>query len=224
MMLITLVRSIILYLLLILTVRFMGKRQIGQLQPGELVITILISEIAVIPMQDNDIPMTHSILALLLLASFEIIMSVMALKSAKIRKILQGNSVVIIKDGVVQQKQLKKLRYTIDDLLEALRQQGVFNISDVQYAIAETDGSLSILLKPEKRSVAIENTNFSPNDDGLKTVIIADGKIIKTELKNLGISREALKTQLAEKGLIAKNILLMETDKNGNINIIRREE
>ncbi len=202
----------------------MGKRQIGQLQPGELVVTILISEIAVIPMQDNDIPMAHSILALLLLAAFEIIMSAVALKSSGIRRLLQGNSVMIIKDGVLDQKQLKKLRYTIDDLLETLRQKNVFDISEVQYAIAETDGTLSILLKPEKRTVTIQNAGIQPPDDAFKSVLIADGEIIKNELNKIGMSQSELMSKLKQNGLSAKDVLLLETDKNGNINIIRKEE
>ncbi|MBQ8209840.1 MAG: DUF421 domain-containing protein [Clostridia bacterium] len=223
-MLITLARSVILYLLLIFTVRLMGKRQIGQLQPGELVITILISEIAVIPMQDNDLPMAHSVLALLLLAAFEIIMSAVALKSSKIRRLLQGNSVIIIKDGVLDQKQLKKLRYTIDDLLEALRQKNVFDISEVQYAIAETDGTLSILLKPEKRTVTIENAKLKPTDDAFKSVLVADGEILNAELESIGMTKTQLKAMLNGKGLSVKNILLLETDKNGNTNIIEKEK
>lgn len=222
-MLITLARSVILYLLLIFTVRLMGKRQIGQLQPGELVITILISEIAVIPMQDNDLPMVHSILALLLLAAFEIIMSAVALKSSKVRQLLQGNSVIIIKDGVLDQKQLKKLRYTMDDLLEALRQKNVFDISEVQYAIAETDGTLSVLLKPEKRVVTTGDAGLKKSDDAFKTVLIADGKIIKNELKNTGMSQAELNNKLNQKGLSVKKVLLLETDKNGNMNIIEKE-
>lgn len=222
-MLITLARSVILYLLLILAVRLMGKRQIGQLQPFELVITILISEIAAIPLQDNDIPMAHSILALFLLAAFEIITSTLALKSSGIRRLLQGNSVIIIKDGVLDQKQLKRLRYTVDDLLEAMRQKNVFDISEVQYAIAETDGTLSILLKPESRPATVENTGAKPSDNTFKTVLIADGEIIKNELKSMGMSQTELKDKLKEKGLTVKEVLLFETDQNGNTNIIRKE-
>lgn len=222
-MLISLARSVILYLLLIFTVRLMGKRQIGQLQPVELVITILISEIAVVPMQDNDLPMINSIFALLLLASFEIIISAVALKSTKVRQVLQGNSVIIIKDGVLDQKQLKKLRYTMDDLLESLRQKNVFDISEVQYAIAETDGTLSVLLKPEKRGVTVGDAGLKLSDDALKTVLVADGEILKKELENIGISEAELDDELKHKGLSVKDVLLFEKDKNGNMNIIKKD-
>ena len=120
-MLTSFVRTIILYFFLTVVIRLMGKRQIAQLQPGELVITIMLSEIAAIPMQDNDTPLMNSVMAVLLLASFEIIMSVISMKSIKARNLLQGNPVVIIKDGVIDQKLIKDLRYTVDDILEALR-------------------------------------------------------------------------------------------------------
>ena len=222
-MLISLVRGTILYLLLIFTVRLMGKRQIGQLQPGELVITIMISEIAVIPMQDNDLPLIHSILALFLLAAFEIIISVTALKSTKLRQLLQGNSIIIIKDGTIDQKQLKRLRYTIDDLLEALRQKDVFDISDVQYAIVETNGALSVLLKPEKRPVTTGDASLKPSDNAFKTVLISDGEILKHELENAGMTESQLKAETESRNLQIKNILLYEADKNGNTNIIRKD-
>ena len=222
-MLTTMIRTLILYALLIIIMRIMGKRQIGQLQPGELVITILISEIAAIPMQDNDIPMINSVIAVLLLAAFEIIISAVSMKSIKFRSLLQGNSIVIIRDGVLDQKQLKRLRYTVDDLLEALRQKDVFDISDVQYAIAETDGTLSILLKPEKRGVTVEDASLESDNTALQCVIISDGRIIESDMGDCGMNTEKLNILLAEKGLDPKKILLMSSDINGNINIIEKE-
>ncbi len=223
-MLITLARTVILYVLLIFTVRLMGKRQIGQLQPSELVITILISEIAVIPMQDNDLPMVHSILALLLLASFEIIMSAVVIKSGKIRKLLQGNSVVLIRDGMLDQKQLARLRYTVDDLLEALRQKNVFDISEVQYAIAETDGTLSVLLKPEKRPITVDAAGLPPSNDSFKNVIISDGKVITVEMPKCGMTKDKLDLILQQRGLKIENVFLLAIDKNGNMNIVEKDE
>lgn len=223
-MLTTMMRTLILYVLLIIIMRIMGKRQIGQLQPGELVITILISEIAAIPMQDNDIPMINSVIAVLLLAAFEIIISAVSMKSIRFRSILQGNSIVIIKNGKLDQKQLRRLRYTVDDLLEALRQKDVFNISDVQYAVAETDGTLSVLLKPEKRGVTMSAAKLKAENSGLQCIVISDGKIIETELKNCGMTTEKLKMLLDQKGLDPKKILLMSSDINGNVNIIEKEQ
>ena len=149
-MLVTLLRTIILYILVLITIRVLGKRQVGELQPADLVLTILLSEILVIPMQDPEIPLVHTFIPVLLLIGFEIVISVISLKSLRFRTLLQGNSLIVIRNGVVDQKQLQRLRFTVDDLLEALRKKDVFDITTVQYAIVETDGTLSVLLKPEK--------------------------------------------------------------------------
>ncbi len=223
-MLVTMIRTLILYILLIIIMRIMGKRQIGELQPGELVITILISEIAAIPMQDNDIPLINSVIAVLLLAAFEIIISAISMKSVKFRSLLQGNSVVIIKDGVLDQERLRQLRYTVDDLLEALRQKDVFDIGDVQYAVAETDGTLSVLLKPEKRGVTVGDARLKASNEGLQCVIISDGQMVETAMGNCDMTKDKLNDILERKGLDLKNILLMSSDKNGNFNIIEKEQ
>lgn len=223
-MIITILRTVILYSLLIMIMRIMGKRQIGQLQPGELVITILISEIAAVPMQDNDIPMINSVISVLLLASFEIITSVLCMKSIKLRSLLQGNSLVIIRNGVLDQKQIKRLRYTVDDILEALRQKDIFDISDVQYAIAETDGTLSILLKPEKREVTIGDMDLPQKGGGLQCVLISDGRVIRSEFKDCGMNEEKLKKLLKSEKLSPREILLLTADAQGNTNIIKKEK
>ena len=146
-MVLTILRIFILYVLATAAVRIMGKRQIGELQPSELVITILLSEIAAIPMQDTDIPLLNSVVAVLLLVAFEIISSVISMKSRGARRLLEGNAVTVIRDGKIDQKEIKRLRYTVDDLLTALRQKDVFVLSDVTYAIVETNGTLSVVKK-----------------------------------------------------------------------------
>lgn len=220
----TILRTAILYVLLIFIMRIMGKRQIGQLQPGELVITILISEIAAVPMQDNDIPMLNSVISVLLLAAFEIITSAISMKSIKVRSLLQGNSLVVIRNGVLDQKQIKRLRYTIDDILEALRQKDVFDIADVQYAIAETDGSLSVLLKPEKRPLSIGDADIEPKKSGLQCVMISDGKIIRSEFKDCGMTDKKLKNLLKEKKINPRNVMLLTIDETGKMNMIERDK
>ena len=182
-MLVTLVRALILYILIIVCMRIMGKRQLGELQPTELVITILLSEIAAIPMQDNALPLGNSIVAVLLLVALEVINSVVVLKSSKCRSLLQGNSLVVIRDGVVDQKQLKRLRFTMDDLFDQLRQKDVFDISDVRYAIVETNGQLSVMLKPEKETVTAEMADLPNETKGLLCMVINDGKFLKRSFK-----------------------------------------
>ncbi len=223
-MLTSFVRTVILYFFLTAVIRLMGKRQIAQLQPGELVITIMLSEIAAIPMQDNDTPLMNSLTAVLLLASFEIIMSVIGMKSIKARNLLQGNPVVVIRDGVIDQKLIKDLRYTVDDILEALRQKDIFDISEVQYAIAETNGVLSVMKKPAEENVKRKDLNIPAEDAGMPCVVVSDGRIIKTDFSLCNTNEEQLKKTIEKKKTSPENILLMTQTKSGRVNIIKKEK
>ena len=215
-------RTMIIYFFLIFILRVMGKRQIGQLQPVELVITIMISEIAVNPLDDPDTSLLNAIIPVCVLAILEISVSFIALKSVRIRTIIQGSSVIVIKNGKPDVKQMKKLRYSTDDLLEALRQKDVFDINDVQYAIAETDGSLSVLLKPEKRTATAENVNAETESTSLPRVLITDGRLISTQVEKSRLSEKDIEKILKKKHLQRKDVLLFTADENGNINIIEK--
>lgn len=223
-MLVTLVRAFILYILIILCMRIMGKRQLGELQPTELVITILLSEIAAVPMQDNDLPLGNSIIAVLLLVALEIVNSVISLKSSKLRSILEGNSLVVVRDGVIDQKQLKRLRFSVDDLLDQLRQKDVFDISDVRYAIVETNGQLSVMLKPEKENVTAGMMNVENNPKGLLCMVVNDGRMLKRTFKECDMSEEKLNRILKNKNVDIDDILFMLADNYGNYTIVRKDE
>lgn len=223
-MLITLFRTIILYILVLITIRILGKRQVGELQPADLVLTILLSEILVIPMQDPEIPLIHTVIPVLLLIGFEIVISVISLKSLRFRTLLQGNSLIVIRNGVVDQKQLQRLRFTIDDLLEALRKKDVFDITTVQYAIVETDGTLSVLLKPEHTVPAAGNLKVQLPDNGMPTVIISDGKIVETDFKECNMTPEKMDKLIQKKHIVVKDVLLMTMDKNGNTHMIKKAD
>ncbi len=220
---VTLIRAAILYIFVILMVKLMGKRQIGQLQPAEFVITILISEIVTVPMQDNSLPLLSSIIAVLLLVSLEILLSAASMKFMKLRTAVEGNSIIVIRDGAIDQKQLKRLRLTVDDLTEALRQKDVFDVNDVQFAIVETNGSLSVLLKPEKQTVTAEMLNIQPSDSGMACTVISDGEIKKSAFKECNLTEDKLLKIIKSKALSPKDIMLMTADKNGRINIVRRD-
>ena len=166
-MIISLIRAIILYATAILLIRLMGKRQIGELQPSELVITMLISEVASLPMQDNTIPMFNAIVALFILVSLEILSSALSLRFHKIRTVMQGHPVIIIRNGKIDIDALKKLRISINDLLSALRQKDVFEISQVSYAIFETNGKISVLLNPQDRNATASDLNLAPENNGM---------------------------------------------------------
>lgn len=217
------IRTLILLLAVVSVLRAMGKRQIGQLQPAELVVTILLSEIAAAPMEDNDIPLGNTLIAVLVLSGAEILMSALSMKSLKMRTLLQGHCVMVIKNGVLDQKQMERLRFTLDDLLEALRQKNVFDISEVEYAIVETDGTLSVLPKPEKRNVIKADMKLSAADNGIACVLVKDGKIIRSFFSECGMTDKKLEKAIKNSGHLLKDILLLTCDKSGSINIIVKE-
>ena len=222
-MFVTLIRTVILYIFAIASVRVMGKRQIGELQPSDLVVTLLISQIISIPIQDTDIPLVNTLIPIFLLVGFEIITSVFNMKSIKFRTFMQGHPVVIINDGVLNQKLLKELRFTVDDLLESLRQKDVFDISQVQYAIVETNGQISVLLKAEHDTVTRDDLNLEPDPQGFKCPVIIDGKIVTQDFKICNTTIEKVEKTVKKEKLQIKDVLLMTIDATGNHTIIRKE-
>ena len=222
-MLISIIRVTIIYLFVTIAVRIMGKRNIGELQPTELVITLLLSEIASIPIEDNSIPLINSLIPVMLLISFEILNSVICMKSAKFRSLSDGNALLIIKDGKLDQKQLKKLRYTVDDVLSGLRQKDVFDIKEVKYAIIETNGTLSVLLKPEYQNSTKSDVKVKIKDDGFTCPVIIDGVVINKNLSVLNLNKDDIEKILKKKNVHKKNIFLMNIDTDNNTEIILKE-
>ncbi len=222
-MFVTLIRTVILYIFAIVSIRIMGKRQIGELQPSDLVVTLLISQIISIPIQDTDIPLVNTIIPICLLVGFEILTSVFNMKSIKFRSFMQGNPVVIINDGVLNQKLLQELRFTVDDLLESLRQKDVFDISQVQYAIVETNGQLSVLLKPEHDTVTRDDLNLKPEPQGYKCPVIIDGKFVTQDFSICNTNKKKIEKITRKENLQIQDILLMTVDATGNHTIIRKD-
>lgn len=198
----------------------MGKRQIGDLQPSELVITLLISEIAAIPLQDTSQPILNGITSIFVLVILEIFVSLLSLKSQKIRQLLSGKSVVVIKNGVIDQKAMKSVRMTVLDLIELLRTQDVFDINKVLYAVLEVNGELSILLKSSEQNVTLNDLNISRQEEFLPLPVISDGVIMTESLKSLNIDYKDLKGYL--NGVSVSDVFLMTLDRKGNKNIIKR--
>ena len=213
-MLTTIVRTVILYAVVNVSVRLMGKRQIGELQPAELVITILISEIAAIPIQDNAIQLINSIIPVAVLVGLEIISSAVSLKSLKFRYLSEGHAVAVIKNGKIDFEAMKSLRFSLDDLISALRQKDVFDISEVECAVMETNGVLSVLLKPECRTVTAGDAGINTDDCGLMHYPVIDGRIIKDTLGACALDKEALEHILRKDGVKKEEIILMSVDKN----------
>ena len=222
-MLTTIIRVVILYLFVSAAIRIMGKRNIGELQPTELVITLLLSEFASIPIEDNSVPLINSLIPVMILISLEIINSVISMKSTKFRNISDGNALLIIKDGKLDQKQLKKLRFTVDDVLSALRQKDVFDINEVAYAIIETNGTLSVLLKTQFQNATKQDVKVKTKNDGYTCPVIIDGVVLKKNLDILEINKEDIEKILEKKKVNKKQVFLMNIDKNKNTEIILKE-
>ena len=221
---VTLVRAVILYVMVIFLIRLMGKRQIGELQPSELAVTILVSEIASIPMQDNSIPILNSVIALFVLVAFEIISSALSLKSPKVRSYIQGHPVIVIRDGTIDYKALKKLRMTVNDLISALRQKDVFDFSQISYAIFETNGKISVLLKPEYRNSTASDVNIYSEDKGMPFAVICDGEILEDVVKDAGYNLTEIKKMVLSSKLSADKILIMSVDSSGVSYLARKED
>lgn len=219
-----LLRGVIVYITVIISVRLMGKRQIGELQPAELVTTFLLSEIASMPLQNKDISLATCIVLIFMIVGSEIIFSVLAVKSRLFRILTQGSSALVIKDGKLLQKKLSQIRYSIDDLLESLRLKDVFDISEVKYAYVETNGSLSVMLKDGSKPVTRRDLKLPVESTPLPCLVISDGKIIDKDFSLCSMTEEKLEKILKKNNVRAEDIFIMTADKSGNYNIIRKEQ
>ena len=216
------IRTLILYIILTLGIRLMGKRQIGDMQPNELVVTLVISEIAAIPLQDTDQPILNGICSIFGLVVLEILLSVLAMKNMAVRRLISGQSVIIIRDGVIDQTAMKKVRMTILDLIELLRGQDVFEIEDVAFAVLEVNGDLNVLLKSQKQTLTPKDMNLTPNSATLPLPVISDGKIISDTLNNFEISKEELNKLLERERVKLKDVFLMTIDKDRKTTLIKK--
>ncbi len=214
-MLISFVRTIITYVLVVIAVRIMGKRQVGQLEPTELVVTLMISDLATIPLGHVSIPLVHGIVPILTLIIAEATLSFVDLKSRRFRKFMSGTPIVVIKDGKMCEKAMEKLRFNIDDLLEMLRMQGNTDINEIKYAILETSGNLSVI---PKTRIKAEEINYS----GLPFMFICDGSISPKALELYNKNDDWLKKQL--KGAEISEILFAGVDENGKFYLQKRDK
>jgi len=202
-MILIIIRTLILYLTTVLLLRLMGKRQIGQLQPYELVVIIMISELASIPMQNTGIPLFNGIIPIFLLVAAEITLSLISLKSEKARGVIAGQPSVLIENSRILEAELRRLRLNINELLEQLRQKGVFDVADVEYAILETSGELSVILKSAKRPVQPQDMDIWPDYEGLPVTLIIDGRVIEANLAKANRDMAWLERQLDKSWLRA---------------------
>ena len=223
-MLITFVRAIILYLIVLVVMRLMGKREIGQLQPFELAISIMIADLASIPMSELGIPISNGIIPILGLLVMYMFISILNMKSVNFRKIMSGQPAILIYRGKIDEKVLKRESITINELQERLRVDNIFNLGDVEYAILETNGELTVIQKPEKRPLTPQDMNIVPEYEGIPYDLVVEGKIMHENLKALGKDKKWIEKQLKEFGAVPKNTLIATIDGKGQFFCQKKEK
>ncbi|KZL90126.1 DUF421 domain-containing protein [Clostridium magnum] len=215
-MFIVLIRTIVLYILVITSMRLMGKKQIGELEPFELAIAIMVSELASLPMQDTRIPIMHGIIPIITLLTLQALASILELKSEKLRIFFSGKPSVIINEGKLNIKELEKERFNLNDLMEELRLQGYYNLEDIQYAILETSGQLSIIPKTELSPATKADLNLKPDQDILPVTLILDGRINCNNLKIINKDKHWLKQQLKKNNILShEHVFIAMLDSKG---------
>ena len=216
-MIVTFIRVSILYILVLVIMRLMGKREIGQMQPFELVIAIMIADLASIPMSDTGVSIFNGIIPILALLLFQLIISFINLKSITLRKVICGKPQLLIYRGRIDEYALKKEKITINELQERLRQKDIYTLGDVEYAILETNGEISVIQKPEKRNTIPEDFNIVPEYEGIPYDLVVDGKIMYDNLKSIGKNEIWLKKQLEKFKIKAQDALIVTFDGKGQI-------
>ena len=220
---IILIRTLILYGIVIFSVRMMGKRQIGELQPSELVVAILISNIATLALEEVEIPLMHGVLPILLLVCFEVLTSCLSLRSVRIRRWISGSPKIIIRDGEIDQEMLHTLRFSIDDMMTALRMKGIFSVEEVQYAVVETNGSVSVCQKTAQQPATKEDVHTAGRSLDPPQIIIADGCLRENGLAAIGQDRQWLDTILRTAELAQRDVFLLTADSACRYHLVRQE-
>ena len=214
-MLITFFRSVILYILVLIVMRIMGKREIGQLQPFELAISIMIADLASIPMTEVGVPLSNGVIPILGLLVMHLIISLINLRSTKAREILCGKPRLLIARGKIDEKALRKERFTINELEERIRSKDVYNLGDVEYAILETSGEVTVIQKPEKRTTTPEDFNIQVDYEGIPYDLIVDGRIMYKNLQKLGKNYTWLEKEVKKFGFKPEEALIATIDGKG---------
>ena len=224
-MFITFIRTIIIYFFMVLSLRMLGKRQIGELEPSELVVTIIISEVAAFPIQDTNQPIINSLIAISLLLILEVILSFGAYKSLKLRKLFFGTPSVFFEKGSINQTEMEKQRFNLNDLMETVRNTGATSLSEIEYILMETNGNVSVIPTPQNRPLTpadVNIENLSPVF--ISYVIIDNGNINFNNLNRLGFNEEWLKKQLKKNNIShSSEVFCMTADKLGKIVIIPKQ-
>lgn len=213
------IRAVLLYLFIVLVMRGMGKRQIAQLQPYELTATMLIADLAASPMQDTGIPLLYGILPIAALVACHSLFGIITLKSAKARDIITGKPSILVKNGVVDEKELRRQGFSLTMLLEEVRADGIQNLTDVGVAILEVSGDISVFPVAQKRPLSPCDVDLKPGYEGMTLTLVADGRIFSEELRQTGKDETWLRHQLQQHNLRPEQVLLSLLDSSGRLSI-----
>ncbi len=218
------VRTVIIFLLLIVSIRIMGKRQLGELEPLELVVAVLISNLAAQPLQDTGTPLLYGIIPVLTLLACQLIISGISVKHGRFRRLVSGKPSILVDNGVIVQSEMKKCRISVDELYVELRINGITDISNVRHAILETDGTLSVLPYAKFSPVTPQELNIDAPDSGLPVTVITDGRVLSDNLTLLKRDEKWLKNQVKKRGAgDISEVYLMTVDAQGNIYFAKKE-
>ncbi len=217
-MILNLIRTLVLFLVVIVAIRIMGKRQVGKLQPYELVIIVLIAELASIPMENIGIPLLSGVIPILTLLFIEVAISYFSLKSERMRGLVCGTPSVLIQNGKIIEEEMSRLRYNINDLLEQLRTKNFPNVVDIEFAIMETSGEISVIPKSQKRPLNPADLNIPTKYEGIPMTLIIDGYVFEKNLSKVNLTKDWLKGELGKFGIQdVKQVLLASLDTEGNL-------
>lgn len=223
-MFIPIIRTALLYIIIILAVRIMGKRQISDLQTTELVVTMLLSDIASIAVENTSTPLLSGLIPMIVLVICEIILSAAMIKNAKLRKAICGRPIVVINDGKIQQSELKRLRMSVEDLSEELRQQGVFSFKDVAFAIVETNGKTSVMKNARRDTPTLDDLNIKAPDNGIEAVVVSDGSLSKFSMQLCNIDSEFIFKTLQKENIKLEDVFIMTANRAKEYTIVKRSE
>lgn len=216
-------RTIIVYILLLLVLRLMGKRQIGELQPSELVTTLLLSEIASQPIVDDNIPLVYGVVPVVVILSLEVIISFVVTKSQILKKVFDGTPSILIRRGVLDQKEMKKVRLSLEELIGELRLKNISDISQVEYAILEQNGQLSVISTAAASTVKVKDLHLNVSENGISHPLIIDGNVSDYNMRAIGKSEAWLQKTLEKKKIKRiKDVFLLTCDDADNVTVVRK--
>ena len=221
---IVVLRTIIIYTVLLVFMRILGKRQLGELELSELVVSVLVADLASLPLQDIGIPLMNGLLSILTLFCLELILSGLTLSSSRLRDTLFGKPCFLVEKGVINQREMRRNRFTTDELLEELRRQSILDLASVEYAVLETDGTLNVILRASERPVTAGQLHLTAPDGGYPYILISDGQLLPENLKKCRRDEAWLRSECLRRGVTSvRDVFLMTCTRSGEIYFAAKE-